>query len=277
MASGTLQIDFLGSGSAGNATLLRCADQQILIDAGFDAATLSERLEQVGSSPAEITDLLITHLHDDHVIGAAALAANEQLRIYGLAPAIKRASVRGNGWRRHYLSAGQVVDLGACRLWPFAVPHDSRGGALGFRIETPCGERLGFATDIGAITAEVIKALSGCTILAIEANHDRERLWAGPYPQFLKHRIASQRGHLSNADAARLLRRVLSPALRAVYAIHLSETNNCPKLVRDALSKVLPTTIGLQIVEQHRVQRYPPAAQQLPLFAACTSRAASGA
>jgi phosphoribosyl 1,2-cyclic phosphodiesterase len=150
---------------------------------------------------------------------------------------------------------------------------------VGFVVEAD-GMRAGVLTDLGEITAEVRDAFSGCDVLVLEANHDERLLHAGPYPRFLKRRIASRLGHLSNEQAADLLR-ALHPAPRCVLLAHLSLVNNRPRLARAVFASVVGRRpIELVHTHQHRVSpvvtvtpasldvRRASAGEQLDLFAA---------
>jgi len=266
-----LTIDFLGSGSGGNATLVRWDETALLLDCGFGPRVLRDRLALVGLGLDDVDALLLTHEHGDHVAGLSALARQEELTIH-LTPAtargIGREAVSRWSAARDLVKPGRPFHVGPVEVVPFTTVHDARG-PVGYVLRMPDGRRLGFATDMGHVNAEALDALRGCDLLAIEANHDPDMLRWGPYPGFLKRRIRSDRGHLSNAEAASLLARTASDRLEQVFVMHISRTNNQAGLARQALESRL-SRLGLRrpavtVVEQDRVLRYP-LPGQLSLF-----------
>lgn len=263
-----LQIDFLGSGSRGNATLIRHGQTALLLDCGFAGVELSRRLEPTGVGLAGLTAVLISHEHRDHVLGLPALA-----RTPGLAICCTERTARALPWGRRAkaervgLTPGQPTKLGAIEVLPFRTSHDAVD-PVAFSFRLPDGTRLGVVTDLGQLYPEGLEALAGVDLLGLECNHDMEMLSAGPYPWVLKQRIRSPRGHLSNVAAADLLERLLSDRLRQVFALHLSETNNRPALVQALLTERLARCgrpVPVAIARQDQPIAYP-ATGQLSLF-----------
>lgn len=135
------------------------------------------------------------------------------------------------------LPEAQALDLGAVRVEAFPVPHDA-ARPVGFVLHGE-GLRVGIATDLGHATTLVAERLRGCQLVMLESNHDTRMLQEGPYPWHLKQRVSSRMGHLSNAEAAALLARVVDDECRAVVLAHLSEKNNRPRLARDCAADAL--------------------------------------
>jgi len=267
-----LTIDFLGSGSGGNATLIRWGQSCVLLDCGFGPRLLRQRLERAGVRPEAITGLLLTHEHRDHVAGLSLLARQPGLPVLltrRTARALREMNLLGRDapCEPVVVKAGQPLRLGPFELLPFATAHDATE-PLGYVLGLPDGRRVGFATDLGHPNPETVEALAGCDLLGIEANHDPELLRKGPYPAFLKRRIGSKLGHLSNHGAGTLLARVARSNLRHVFLMHLSQTNNRPPLARRTTEQRL-SQLGLRlpvtVVPQERGCRWP-AAGQLSLF-----------
>jgi phosphoribosyl 1,2-cyclic phosphodiesterase len=229
----------LASGSAGNATLVRSGTTTILIDAGISLKELGRRMERVGVGVGAIDALLVSHEHNDHVRGAVTLARRFDV------PAYANRSTSGEAGLLSALPREKVIDIardtpfevGCLEVVPFALPHDAVE-TLGFTISDGQA-RAGFATDLGSVTLEVTNGLSTCDVVVLESNHDELMLLEGPYPEFLKRRVGSPYGHLSNADAAELISNICHDGLRHVVLAHLSRTNNAPDLPREAVVEAL--------------------------------------
>jgi phosphoribosyl 1,2-cyclic phosphodiesterase len=132
---------------------------------------------------------------------------------------------------------GEPFVVGCLKILPFALPHDA-AETVGFRVSDGSA-RAGFATDLGSLTLEVLEGLSGCDAVVLESNHDEAMLLGGPYPPFLKRRVNGPDGHLSNSDAAELIRCVCHDGLRHLALAHLSRTNNTPELPLEAARRAL--------------------------------------
>ncbi len=229
----------IASGSDGNAAVLQSAETLLLIDAGVSYPRLVAGLARLGLVPQQLSAILLTHEHGDHVCGLAAL-----LRRHRCPVATTRETRQGLGRRRDLRSqaAAEWIDLrpgqpswvGGLEVLAFRTSHDARG-PVGYRVEAK-GARLAYATDTGHATPELLEAAAGCDLLALEANHCPDLLRHGPYPRRLKERVASDRGHLSNQQAAEVLGAAVSARLRAVLALHISKINNHPDLAMGALA-----------------------------------------
>lgn len=225
----------LGSGSAGNATAITDGSTTILVDCGLSAREVARRLGSANIDATSVSAILVTHEHGDHVRGidvfcrrhasAAVVYASDGTRRSGLLDD-KAAEVVS-------VVAGEPLSIGTLSVLGFRTSHDA-AEPLGFRVEAS-GVSLGIATDTGVLTEEATEALAGCAVLGIECNHDVSMLEHGPYPAYLKRRINSVHGHLSNSDAADALERLASDALEHVFALHRSRTNNTAALAGSAL------------------------------------------
>jgi phosphoribosyl 1,2-cyclic phosphodiesterase len=141
------------------------------------------------------------------------------------------------GVRMVFVNGRQSEALGGMQVIPFTVPHDAREPV---QFVLSDGERkLGVLTDIGAPTAHVAQMLSGLDALVLECNYDRDMLWSGSYPKWLKQRIAGPFGHLDNEDSARLLGALDCSKLKHIVGAHLSQQNNRPQIVRTMLARTL--------------------------------------
>ena len=244
----------LGSGSAGNATLVSCAGIRVLLDVGFSYRELSRRLGEVGVDPGMLDAILITHGHGDHTRGLRVLSNRHGVRAYATA-AIREdwTGVDDVDWRA--LAPDVAVDLGGLRFIPFAVPHDA-SETVAFRIETPEGA-IGYATDIGMLTPTLVERFRDCRLLVIESNHATELLRVSPYARSTRERIAGDDGHLSNESLAAFVRDHLGASVRCLVLAHLSRVNNLPELARmtccEALSESGRNDVQVVVARQDRV------------------------
>lgn len=223
----------LGSGSRGNATLIECGSTRVLLDCGFSMAETGRRLARLGLEPQDLTAILVTHEHSDHVGGVARLATR-----FGIAVYCSPGTARAAGLEMaEPVNVHETFALGDLAVTPVAVPHDAR---------EPCqyvlsngAHRLGVLTDTGRSTPHIIESYSGLDALILEANHDRDLLANGPYPAMLKERVGGPLGHLSNDQSAGLLDGLDTARLKHLVAAHLSEKNNTPALAGAAFAGVL--------------------------------------
>jgi phosphoribosyl 1,2-cyclic phosphodiesterase len=231
----------LGSGSRGNALLVEFEQTLIMVDCGLPLGAVQERFRVLGRDPRDVTALLVTHEHGDHVRGVPAFARRFRNPVWMTAGTAASTPVRGLQ-RLEIVDTCQAFAIGDVSIEPFPVPHDAR---------EPCqfvfaagGRRLGILSDTGHITRHIKERLSACDALALEFNHDTEALWNGGYPPGLKQRIASRLGHLSNAQAGEFLCELGDSALQWVVALHLSAANNTPERVRQTLGDALGAEDG---------------------------------
>lgn len=237
-----IRFKSLGSGSAGNATLVESTEgahtSRLLIDCGMSPRQLTLRLQQAGVEPEQLTAIFITHEHSDHIGCAPVFAARHRIPVWmsrGTHAAVGRPESLDD--LVCFARDGEAIDLGSMLVQPFTVPHDAREP---LQLLCSDGDRqLGIATDLGHASAHVIAMLERCHALLLEANHDPDMLAASRYPPFLKRRVAGDFGHLSNGAAAALAARINHSSLGHVLAAHLSERNNLPELAAQALTAAL--------------------------------------
>ena len=236
-----LSFTTLASGSTGNAALVSCGDTYVLLDAGISAKQITAGLGALGVSPAQLSAVLLTHEHSDHVSGLRVLNKKAAAPIYATAPTC-RAWYRKNpvpevrAMMREQ-EAGTGVQIGALWVESFPTPHDA-AGSVGYSIAGD-GGRMVLCTDLGHVTQEVRRAVEGCDLLVCETNHDEDWVRSGPYPYYLKQRILGDRGHLSNEAGAELAALAVQSGTRAVVLAHLSETNNTPARAYEAVCRRL--------------------------------------
>jgi len=226
-----LKFSILSSGSDGNSVYIEADGKRILIDAGLSEKKLSQRMAHIDRSLNGLDAVFATHEHTDHIRGMGPLLRRHQLPLYTTEGTYKRACHSlGKLPGFNPIRAGQFVEFGELVVEPYATPHDAEE-SVAFVIHYR-GLRLGIATDLGKVTAEVTSKLQKLDALLIESNHDVEMLDAGPYPWITKRRIKSDVGHLSNEACGEMLSAVKHSGLRLVVLMHMSQTNNHPELAR---------------------------------------------
>ncbi|CAM2067177.1 MBL fold metallo-hydrolase [Sulfidibacter corallicola] len=241
------EVDFrltvLGSGSSGNCSLVSSEDTHLLIDAGFSGKEVCARLERSGFDPGQLTAILVTHEHSDHVKSVHTLSRKFQIPIFSTNGTFAVALQDRKFYDWHEIESGRSFSLGGMCVHPISLPHDA-ADPIGFRIE--CGGRiLGHITDFGYPSGLVMESLRGCDTLLIEANHDLEMLKNGPYPWSLKQRIASRLGHLSNESMLEMLPEILHDDVRQLVLAHLSDSNNDPRVLTLQMKRTL-RRLGLE-------------------------------
>lgn len=238
-----LKFICFGSGSSGNCYFLATPDDALLVDIGIGLRGLKKDCRTYGVSLSQVHHVLITHDHADHIKSVGSLSADYDLPVYATAEVHK-------GINRNYcitkklapehtrlLTKGEPLQVGDFRVTPFGVPHDSRDN-VGYFIEAG-GTNICIITDAGTVTDDMKQYIGRARYLVIEANHDEEMVQTGPYPQFLKDRILSGTGHLSNRSCGVAIAENMSEELRHVWLCHLSEENNHPELARKTVESVL--------------------------------------
>lgn len=236
----------LGSGSRGNSTLVEGNGTCVLIDCGFSVRETEARLHRLGLAAADLGAILVTHEHSDHVAGVAALSRKYRLPVFatagtGLAQRGGKRLADLEGFAA--FNPQRPFAVGGLEIRPVLVPHDAAEPCQ--YVISSGRRRLGVLTDLGSLTTVVVEAYGACDALMLECNHDPAMLACGPYPPSLKRRVGGAWGHLSNQQAATLLRRVERARLQRVVMSHLSEQNNTVALATAAL---LPALAGSDVL-----------------------------
>jgi phosphoribosyl 1,2-cyclic phosphodiesterase len=237
----------LGSGSEGNGLIVEVGTlfetTRVLIDCGFGVRETVMRLARLGLAPSELSAILVTHEHADHIGGVAAFAARYDVPVWLTFGTLETVGTLMSDVPRVYgFDSHDVFAIGAIEVRPFPVPHDAREPVQ--FVVSDGTRKLGVLTDIGMTTPYVESRLSGCDALVLECNHDEAMLANGSYPYSLKQRIAGRYGHLCNEAAADLLRAIDSTRLKHIVAAHLSQQNNTPELARSTLAAALGCAAG---------------------------------
>ena len=230
----------LASGSSGNCLVAEASGTVVLVDCGLSLTETERRLARAGLEPSQVSALLVTHEHGDHACGAFEFAAAHRIVVcltHGTLAALKAEGKVLDGVALSIVNGRQSFFVDGIQVLPFTVPHDAREPVQ--YVLSDGASRLGVLTDVGISTSHVEKMLSGLDALVLECNYDRDLLWNGGYPRWLKERIAGPFGHLDNRESERLLAALDRSRLKHVIGAHLSQQNNRPELARAALARAL--------------------------------------
>ena len=233
-----MRIVTFASGSPGTCYLVSDGGVNVLIDAGISARRIVQGLGVLGLAPQDVCGVLITHEHSDHISGLPVLVKRTGMRIFApseLGEVLKRVKPELSE-SIDYIPPDGGLCVGDVRITAFPTPHDA-SASFGYRIEG--SEVFAFATDTGHISDELLQGLQGADTVVIEANHDKVMLKNGPYPPFLKQRVLSKHGHLSNDDCAKLACLLADSGTRQIILGHLSQQNNTPEAAETAVSEAL--------------------------------------
>lgn len=240
----------LASGSSGNSQFIASDTTRLLLDAGLSGKYITNALEHIGESLKAIDALLITHEHSDHIKGAGVIYRKIKRPIYAT-----EATWRIMGDKIgevapehvHIIKAGEDFTIGDIRVKPIEISHDAAEPvAYAF-----CNQqaRMCIATDLGHCPESVQQEFLECDLLMLESNHDINMLKMGPYPYYLKRRILSEVGHLSNETAAHVITRAVKEGrVRSVLLGHLSKENNVPELAYETVGSIV-SEAGIRVGE----------------------------
>ncbi len=228
-----MKIASIASGSSGNCIYVGTNETHLLVDAGISCKKIEEGLAGFGILPTDISGVLITHEHSDHIKGIGVFVKKYKIPLYGTIEtlaAVKRTA-SGKGIPMEVLQAVRPEKdfmIGDIGIRVTDISHDAAHPVCyGFEAN---GRYIAMATDLGEYDERVISHLSNADIIYIESNYDPEMLMVGNYPYYLKQRIDGERGHLSNELSAELVSRVLHPGLKHIILAHLSYENNFPEI-----------------------------------------------
>ena len=265
VSNGPLKLCVLGSGSGGNSSVLQLGQQTILIDAGFGPRTTAKRLHGVKLDLTDIHAICLTHLDQDHFRpNWIATLLEHRILVWlhrghlGALERIKGGDELGRAQLLKVFDGKPFEPVSGLRATAVHLPHDMKG-TTGFLFESNVG-RVGYATDLGHVSTELIQRFAGVDLLAIESNYDPPMQMQSSRPAFLKRRIMGGRGHLSNPEAFEAVQRIVdrSPAglPHHIVLLHRSQQCNCPSAVQRVFNQ--DARIGPRVVltEQRRRSRW---------------------
>lgn len=229
----------LYSGSSGNCALVRSGSGYLLVDMGKSCRITLNALKTLGLAVSDCQGILVTHEHSDHIAGLEVFLRHYGIPVYAGAATLDALDDRGilpYGIEAVALE-GRTEEVGQFAVTAFPTSHDVP--CCGFRIRTPEGSEMAIATDLGVLTPVVHQHLGGAALVALEANYDLYRLRYGPYPYYLKARIESPRGHLSNDECAAKCLELVQEGCKRFALCHLSQENNAPELALGTIWRTL--------------------------------------
>ena len=272
----SVHFTILGSGSSGNCAYVETAEARILVDAGFSPLQIRKRLATISKTPENLSAILVTHEHSDHIAGILGLADKFHIPVFcnrgtqdGTIWALKtkwdskkQPAFAGTDGTAHLkakidwrlFETGASFEIGDVGIETFSIPHDAQD-PVGFILRTAAGN-FGFATDLGHVTKLVLERIRAANVLVLESNHDVKMLQDCPRRSWaLKQRILGRHGHISNVTAAETVAQIMSANLKQLYLAHLSRECNTPALAEHVMAEQLhhigATHVQLQIAAQH--------------------------
>ncbi len=235
-----IRVRVLRSGSAGNAILVESPGTRLLIDAGLPAEVILREIDGAAPGPggcARLDAILLTHEHDDHCRGVAAVARATGAVVLANESTLRAAGAQIAGSPSEAFKEDSTFSVGCIRATPFSLPHDA-ADPVGFLLAAD-GVRVAVACDLGEVPEALVERARGVDLLVIEANYDLRLMAVSAYPWFLKNRIIGSRGHLSNEGAAAAVVGMATGGPQDVHLVHLSDTNNLAPLARDTVREAL--------------------------------------
>ncbi len=247
MKADEVSFGVLGSGSSANAYVFQCSGFSFLLDNGFSPVEFQKRMARLGFDPGRLAFVFLSHIHSDHFKGVEALSGELEIPVVTHRDMpLEQYCKKGRPHRLDILP-GKEYCYGDLSFCCFETSHDAPF-SIGFHYRMP-EMAVTVITDTGKVNDEMAQLALASDYLFLEANYSPEMLRSGPYPEFLKQRIASDKGHLSNLDAAAFMNHLAleKGQLKKIFLCHLSDKNNSPEKVREELSRHYTGSIPYEI------------------------------
>lgn len=234
-----MQLQSFASGSGGNCALVSCGDKYILVDVGISLRRIKTCLGLRGLSLNDISAVLLTHEHSDHICALPMLEKYTDIPVICSGGTARSIMAKGkwSGKNLTETSAGETLDVCGVAVRAFATSHDA-AESLGYAFEYEY-KKAAVVTDLGRITDEVREAADGVSAILLEANHDVDMLRVGPYPWHLQQRILGPNGHLSNETSGQFALELTEQGVKHIMLAHLSRENNTPRLAYKTVADIL--------------------------------------
>lgn len=232
----------LASGSTGNSTYIENQNTKILIDCGISGLKVKNSLSSIGVEPSMIDAIFITHEHTDHISGVGVLSRRFEIPIYALEKtwvAMQEKSKIGRiaPNNKFIIHPNEKVFVNDLCIVPFSVCHDASDPVC-YNIYSG-NKKISILTDLGYIDNNILEHIKDCNALLIESNYNKEMLINGSYPEFLKRRVLSKFGHISNETCGKVICYTFSEKLKDVILIHISKENNTKDLAVSTIRSIL--------------------------------------
>lgn len=245
-----IKICSIASGSNGNCYYIGNETEAILVDVGISRKQVLERMKSINLDASKVKAIFISHEHADHYRGVRVLSNKLSVPVYLTQKTFEKGWKNSRPTSYRFFKPGDVIEVGSFKIHSFLKNHDA-AEPCSFRIEYN-NINIGVFTDIGEPCDNLLEHFSKCNAMFLESNYDDEMLINGSYPQHLKVRIASNKGHLSNNQASKLLNDNLSKQLELVILSHLSGDTNTPELAFKAFEK-FQDNLKIEVASRHNV------------------------
>ena len=226
----------LYSGSSGNCSVVEENGKFILIDVGKSARATNNAIKELGLDVKNLQGILVTHEHSDHVAGLKVFLKKLDVPVYTAAPTADYLAMYDlvpSHIKMHNIEESGI-NVGSFFVKGFEIPHDAVC-CLGYRITNEKGGKMAIATDLGHVTQTAFDGLNNVDLAIVESNYDDRMLKYGPYPYYLKERISSENGHLSNLQSSETTLQLIENGVKKLHLCHLSNNNNTPSLALEQL------------------------------------------
>jgi len=240
-----LKIASIASGSNGNCYYLEDDNDAILVDAGISAKQIVGRMANLGLSMSKVRGVFVSHEHTDHVRGVDVLSRKYSVPVFMTQKTYSSYGKIINYSLLNFFSPGKQVKFGKMHVNPFLKSHDA-AEPCSFSVSSE-SNNVAVMTDIGLKCSNVIAHIKDADAIFLESNYDDDMLKTGPYPAFLKARISSDLGHLSNTQAGMIALEHASPRLKHVFLSHISENNNTPELAFHTFNNLIKQRKDLKL------------------------------
>ncbi|SCY61531.1 MBL fold metallo-hydrolase [Alkaliphilus peptidifermentans] len=254
----TVRFCSLASGSSGNCHFITDDSENLLVDAGLSGKKIQSKLLEIGIDPCRLTGILISHEHNDHIHSAGILSRRFNIPIYANVGTWRGMEEKLGKLKEEHIKifeTGKIFEVGDFIVTPYSTSHDAND-PVGFSLINN-GVKISITTDLGYINDEIIEHVRDSNLVVLESNHDEEMLKVGSYPYYLKRRILSNLGHLSNDAAGLAIVDLVRKNVKKVMLAHLSKENNFPELAIATVNNILALNkmiVGedVEIVLAHR-------------------------
>ena len=256
----SLKFCSLASGSSGNCNYVEGNEVRILVDAGLSGKKIQQLLDDIEVDPSSIDYIFITHEHSDHIKGVGVLSRRFDIPVYAnqrtwesIGHAMGKISIEN----RRVFETNEKFFLGDVEVLPFDIYHDA-AEPVGYTF-TKDNKKVSLLTDTGMVCERIKGTIKDSDVILIEANHDVKMVTYGAYPYYLKRRILSDEGHISNETCGEVIKEINDGTDQIYFLAHLSNENNTPKLAYDTVVDILAqaeVAASVEMTHRDRTSRF---------------------